>query len=397
MNSAATIERILGDYEHQGGARSAVAARALLEKGLPAVRDERWRHANLRVLDQIPNFAPHATVQALPAKLPPLAPGFLRLLIRDGRRSTVGSDGDALKATRVAPAAAPLNPSHETHLSVLGDLFANESTVIEVREHLALEVILLGDGGASYPQLDIKLAPGARVELIERQLSSAPSFLCPRIGVTLGDGATLNHYRLQKCERGTVLFETLTAILGAGSRYDVRQVGLGSGTARTSALLQLKGRDAQLRWTALATGSGEQRADTLLRTEHHAPGTRTEELFRGLAAGQSRISFSADAYVDAKAPGSVVRQSLRGLIEERGAEIDLRPRLAIHTDDVQATHGATTGQLDEALLFYLLSRGLDRDSARVLLKRAFLGDALSAIDLPALRAEAELAAAGELK
>jgi Fe-S cluster assembly protein SufD len=93
----------------------------------------------------------------------------------------------------------------------------------------------------------------------------------------------------------------------------------------------------------------------------------------------------------------VVRQSLRGLIEERGAEIDLRPRLAIHTDDVQATHGATTGQLDEALLFYLLTRGLDRDSARVLLKRAFLGDALSAIDLPALRAEAELAAAGELK
>ncbi len=48
------------------------------------------------------------------------------------------------------------------------------------------------------------------------------------------------------------------------------------------------------------------------------------------------------------------------------------------------------------MLFYLLTRGLDRDSARVLLKWAFLGDALSAIDLPALRAEAELAAAGEL-
>jgi Fe-S cluster assembly protein SufD len=397
MKSAATLERILGDFEHQGGARSGAAAQALLAQGLPAVRDELWRHANLRALDQIPSFAPRTAVAAPPATLPPPAPGFLRLLISDGRRSTAGSDAGALKATRVAPAAAPLAPRNETRFSGLGDLFAKECTVVEVREHLALELIVLGDGGASYPQLDIRLAPGARVELIERQLSSAPGFLCPRISVTLGDGATLNHYRLQQCDRSTVLFETLTATLGADSRYDVRSIALGGGTARTSALLKLQGRGAQLRWTALATGGGEQRTDTLLRTEHLAPGCRTEELFRGLAAGQSRISFSADAYVDAKAPGSVVRQSLRGLIEDRGAEIDLRPRLAIHTDDVQATHGATTGQLDEALLFYLLTRGLDRDSARVLLKRAFLGDALSAIDLPALRAEAELAAAGELK
>src|SRR5271170_1454597 len=143
MSSAATIERILGDFEHQGGARSGAAARALLAQGLPVARDELWRHANLRALDQIPDFAPRAAVPAPPAKLPPQLPGFLRLLISDGRRSTAGSDAGALTATSVAPAAAPLMPRNETRFSGLGDLFAKECTVVEVREHLSLELIVL--------------------------------------------------------------------------------------------------------------------------------------------------------------------------------------------------------------------------------------------------------------
>jgi Fe-S cluster assembly protein SufD len=84
------------------------------------------------------------------------------------------------------------------------------------------------------------------------------------------------------------------------------------------------------------------------------------------------------------------------LIEGARAEIDLRPRLEINTDDVRAQHGATTGQLDENLLFYLLARGIDPATARALLKWAFLGDVLRAIELPALRSAAERSAAGQL-
>jgi len=94
--------------------------------------------------------------------------------------------------------------------------------------------------------------------------------------------------------------------------------------------------------------------------------------------------------------GARVQQNLRGLIDGRGAEVDLRPRLEIRTDDIQASHGATTGQLDETLLFYLLSRGLDPATARTLLKWAFLGDVLGEITVPALRRVAEQAAAGQL-
>jgi Fe-S cluster assembly protein SufD len=95
-------------------------------------------------------------------------------------------------------------------------------------------------------------------------------------------------------------------------------------------------------------------------------------------------------------PAARVRQSLRGLIDGKGAELDLRPRLTINTEDIQATHGATTGRLDDELLFYLLARGLEPAAARTLLKWAFLSATLGAIEPAALRRLAQLAAAARL-
>jgi Fe-S cluster assembly protein SufD len=120
-------------------------------------------------------------------------------------------------------------------------------------------------------------------------------------------------------------------------------------------------------------------------------------MFRGIADERARVAFSGHIHIAASAPGSQARQSLRGLMEGAGAEIDLRPRLEILTDEVRAVHGATTGRLDEDLLFYMLARGIDRQTARALLKWAFLSDVLREIELPGLRAEAERLAAGQLQ
>jgi len=79
-----------------------------------------------------------------------------------------------------------------------------------------------------------------------------------------------------------------------------------------------------------------------------------------------------------------------------GAEVDLRPQLTINTDDIQARHGATTGRLDDDLLFYLLSRGLGPDEARALLHWAFLGEVLKSIEPVALRRDAQRLAAARL-
>jgi Fe-S cluster assembly protein SufD len=130
--------------------------------------------------------------------------------------------------------------------------------------------------------------------------------------------------------------------------------------------------------------------------DHVAPHARSRQVFRAIARDGARIACRSRVEVTRNARGADSAQSLKGLLGGQGSEIDLRPQLEILTDDVRASHGATTGALDENMRFYLASRGLDADTARALLEWAFLEDALAGLDLPALRAAAERALASAL-
>jgi Fe-S cluster assembly protein SufD len=99
-----------------------------------------------------------------------------------------------------------------------------------------------------------------------------------------------------------------------------------------------------------------------------------------VAAGRGRAVFNGKTVVHPGAQQSQARQSSRNLLLTPGAEIDTKPELEIYADDVQCSHGATTGQLDAAALFYLRSRGLSETEARSALTRAFAGAVLSRMD-----------------
>jgi Fe-S cluster assembly protein SufD len=412
-----TLERIFTGTAFAGDA--ARAAAALRELGLPAARDEEWRYANVRALDAIPDFrpAPPTSRAALRAAMPPglalpqALPGFERLVYIDGQLQPDACTPTALEWLRgEAAGAAAYGGSGAAdsvgtwntpllRLGLLNTLFASEPAHLALRGELSLELVHVAGaaGTAVYPQLQLITAAGSSVRLVERYLGGAErSLVCPAVDLKVQRAARLTHYRLQQCAPGTAFFDTLTATLEQDAAYTVRSVAVGAGTARTSAEIRLQGRGAALTWHGLAAGHDAQVLDGLLRITHSAPGTRTEEVFRGIAADGARVAFNGEVHIDATAPDSDARQSLRGLVDGTAAEIDLRPRLTINTDAVRATHGATTGRLDETLLFYLLSRGLPPATARTLLKWAFLGDVLGQIELPTLRRAAEQAAAGQL-
>lgn len=138
-----------------------------------------------------------------------------------------------------------------------------------------------------------------------------------------------------------------------------------------------------------ALGDAQQVQDSFALIEHAAAHARTEQLFRGIAAGRARVAFNGKIVVAKGAAGTDSQQSLRGLLAGADAEIDVRPQLEIYTDDVRCSHGATAGKLDENMLFYLLARGLEREVALRLLKWAFLADAFARIEVPELRRQIE--------
>jgi Fe-S cluster assembly protein SufD len=403
---AGILDRVLRDFAslaqglpadaHASSARRQAAAR-LAELGWPSVRDEQWRYANLRAFEQLGAFLPAAAAAAsVDAELPATVPGFERLIYLDGIQiaGSPQQQDDADTAPPVHTWAA------DQRLGLLGDMFAGDAARLTVRGEAAIEILFISSGhAAAYPRLQLRLEPGSELRLIERHLggAQAPALVACNVTIEMARAAVLTHYRLQQYGPGAVFADTLWAHLSDQARYSVRSVAVGAGTARTSAHVQLAGRGAALAWQAIAVGRGQQVHDIALKVEHSAADTSTEEMFRGIADERARVAFSGHIHIAASAPGSQARQSLRGLIEGAGAEIDLRPRLEILTDEVRAVHGATTGRLDEDLLFYMLARGIDRQTARALLKWAFLSDVLREIELPGLRAEAERLAAGQLQ
>jgi Fe-S cluster assembly protein SufD len=93
--------------------------------------------------------------------------------------------------------------------------------------------------------------------------------------------------------------------------------------------------------------------------------------------------------VGPSAYGTHSGQSLKTLLAGSEAEANVRPQLEIYTTEVTATHGATVGKLDGDMLFYLLSRGIDPDTAKSLLKWAFVSDVLTHLPSAELRHQIE--------
>jgi Fe-S cluster assembly protein SufD len=253
--------------------------------------------------------------------------------------------------------------------------------------------------GASYPRAEVRLEPGASLDLIERHVSAGAQagFVTSAVTVDIGRGATLRHYRLQELAPRALYIDTLSAVVAQAGTYRLHGIASGAHAARSTLNVRLAGEEAALALSAVALGDRTQVQDSYARVEHAAPRARTQHTFRGIAAGRARVAFNSKVVVDENAAGTDSRQSLRGLLAGPEAEIDVRPQLEIYTDDVRCAHGATAGKLDDNMLFYLLSRGLDRDSAQRLLKWAFLGDVVAQIELPELRRQVEAGLAGQLK
>jgi Fe-S cluster assembly protein SufD len=180
------------------------------------------------------------------------------------------------------------------------------------------------------------------------------------------------------------------------SRCKQFTIALGGGLVRTNLEAHLDAPGASLESHSLLVGHEDRHVDCVNIVTHGAPDTQSSQTARAIAGDTSRLIFNSKVIVDAGAVRSQSQQSCRGLLLSPAAEIDTRPQLEIHADEVKCAHGATTGRLDPDMLFYMLSRGLDRETAQSLLVFAFLADVLTGMSVEPARAAIENALISQL-
>lgn len=424
--SAVLSERIAQEHAAAAAALSPAVVSAerrrraletLTARGLPTSRDENWKYANLRVLEKV-RLAPSVPGERrdiTARELPALIEGYSRYTFVDGvfapelsRDAQVpGVSVRSLRTGRDASAPVAATESVDARFALLNEAFATDGAVIDVAENVdcpaCVEIVFLAtepaEKAASYPRLELNVAANARLGLIERHVSirDDANFVNGAVRVNIARGAQVHHYRVQQAGTRATWFDTLAARIEQDARYEVHAVNLGALSARSTLDIKLVGERAELALHVVSLADRQQVQDGYALVEHAAPHTKSEQTVRGIAGSRARVAFNSKVVVRERAQGTDSRQSLRGLLSGPQAEVDVRPQLEIYTDDVRCSHGATAGKLDDTMLFYLLSRGIDRDTAQQLLKWAFLEDVVARIAIPELRKQIEASLAGQMQ
>ncbi len=148
-------------------------------------------------------------------------------------------------------------------------------------------------------------------------------------------------------------------------------------------------RGAHFELGGVIIATGEQTLEIVTTVRHAGPGASSNQVVRCVAGGTATATYLGKVAVARAGQQTDAAQSFKALLLDRGATANAKPELEIFADDVKCAHGATVGELDKLALFYLESRGVPPVSARALLTRAFLSDALVSMADDAARDAAE--------
>lgn len=375
------------------------ALEKLLRLGLPSRRDDGFKYANLRLLERR-TVAPVAPIARTAAGD---APGDGAVLLVDGHPAhPLPTPSAGLSIAPLADTLARTAPGELPWLGLPGDsgderlrLWAaaclGDGLVIRVAAGATIAEPLtirhLARGAGSYPRLYIELGAGASLTLIEEHASAADadSVTVAVTDLVLGADARLAHVRVQEAGGRAVVLDDTRVEVGSGAHYAHHAHAFGAQLDRLDLRVRLAGRGAEADLRGLFLAGDGRSLHVRTAVTHEAPDTRSTQTYRGIAGARGRGSYDGKVIVAHGAARANSRQSSRNLLLARDAEIDTRPQLEIYTDDVQCSHGATTGTLDEQMLFYLLSRGIDPATARGLLTHAFAADVVAAAPTAALR------------
>lgn len=147
----------------------------------------------------------------------------------------------------------------------------------------------------------------------------------------------------------------------------------------------------------LAYLRGSEKVTTETHVHHAVGGGRSNQLLKFVLDDSAHGRFIGDLKIAPDAQKTEAHQTNRNLVLSENAEMRTQPQLEIYADDVQATHGASTGQLDETALFYMQQRGISKEKARQLLVGAFMKEVIEAISDEALREQLLNAIDGEIE
>ncbi len=263
-------------------------------------------------------------------------------------------------------------------------LAVERNTVVEQPVHL---VFVNSANTEAHARIFVSVGENARATLLETHLGADGEayFANPVTHIDVGQAGRLNHYRRQAEGVGALHVATSFVSVGRDATYEAFALSTGAELARHEIEAAFLGPGGDCTLSGAYVAQPDQHLDTTTRIDHRHPDCRSREVYHGAIGNKGRGVFQGSIYVHPEAQRTDGHQLNRAILLGPGAEIDAKPQLEIYADDVKCSHGCTAGQLDDQALFYLRSRGISAEDAKMLMINGFLAEAIEDISDQSVR------------
>lgn len=359
---------------------------ALFERdGLPHRRVEEWKYTDLRTL--VRDIAPLAD-KAGEATVP--APQL------DGAHQIVVVDGFVTAGTESLPAGVQMTTLAEAlaggtatlsgadtpdrAIDALNAAFVRDGFALSVQGDVTtpIELVFVRSGSATlaHARGHISLGEGASATILERHISpdGQASQSSAVTNYHVGDSASLSVLRTQDEGNEAVHLGEITMDLAAKAQAKLLHIVAGAKTARTETRVVFAGEEARLDVAGITMVADKQHSDLTLYVDHLVPHCDSTETFKAVIDDAAKAIFQGKIVVAQDAQKVDAQMAINSLLLSETADMVTKPELEIFADDVSCAHGATCGDIDEDLMFYMLARGIPPKDARKLLLQAFLAE-----------------------
>jgi Fe-S cluster assembly protein SufD len=228
---------------------------------------------------------------------------------------------------------------------------------------------------------------GSRATIVERLTGNAEREIAVSTTITAGPSADLTYTVLQNVGSGVRVDAKRISHVGAGARVGWNVALLGGNSVTDSVISDHTGEGANTEIAALFFPVAREVVQLTSEVQHNVPHTASQTVVRSIAAGRGRGRYFGNIRIAAHAHGSEASLRDDTLLIGKDAKIDAIPALEIAANDVKAFHGATVGAIDEEHIFYIMSRGIERDAAEKLIALGFFEPAVARFPGETLRAE----------
>jgi len=391
-------EFAVSDYEYLNNTKQH-SLTFIKENKLPTLKNEEWQYTDVsKLVDYDIEFNNTSddikfnnSSNKLPSIISPVCIVFVNgVFNKDLSRLQDLPDGIVIES--IAQAMKNESEILKSHLNdlqktirdsftALNNLFIENGILIHIRKNIILnepiQIIYINnteeDSLSQHPRNIIFMEAGAKAYLLEEYYgkNTYSTLINSLTEIKLEESSELSYYLLQHENNKTFHISTVSVQQDKASKFSSQTVSLGGDVTRNNIYSNLNKDEAFCSMNGIYIINNKQHLDNYTHIAHISPNCTSSQLYHGILTDEGRGVFTGSILVNKDAQNTVSTQSNNSLMLSEDSRVDTKPQLKIYADDVQCSHAATIGQIDQDSLYYLRARGIDLDNANKMLTLAF--------------------------